>query len=113
MKPAKIALFIFLFFLAACEKIDKDAPDCIKDLIRKNDSYLSLCETGASVQEYLFQGDFVYVFDPGRCGADMMAVVYSSNCEHLGGLGGFAGNLLINGVRFDQNSTYIKTIWTN
>ena len=72
-----------------------------------------LCETGASVGQYLFQGHIVYVFGPGNCGADMMAPVYNSNCDCIGALGGFAGNLIINGARFDQEAKYIKTIWTN
>jgi hypothetical protein len=113
MKTLNLLIFLSFFLFTACEKIEKDAPSCIKDLIRNHKKVVLLCETGASVKQYSFQGDYVYVFDPGNCGADMNAPVYSSNCEYLGGLGGFTGNLLIKGVRFDQNSTYIKTIWTN
>jgi hypothetical protein len=113
MKSLNLIIFLSFFLLTACEKIEKDAPGCIKDLIRNHKNTVVLCETGASVKQYSFQGNSVYVFDPGTCGADMMAPVYSSDCEYLGGLGGFAGNILIDGVRFDLNSTYIKTIWTN
>ncbi len=113
MKTLNLLIVLSLFLLTACEKIEKDAPDCIKDLIKNHKNEMFLCETGASVKQYLFQGDYVYVFDPGNCGADMMAPVYSSDCKYLGGLGGFVGNIIINGVRFDQNSTYIKTIWTD
>lgn len=113
MKALKTLMFVPLFFLTSCEKIDKNVPECINDLIRNHSAEMFLCETGASAAQYYFKGDYVYVFDPGNCGADMMAPVYNSSCEYLGGLGGFAGNNIINGVRFDQNAKYIKTIWTN
>jgi hypothetical protein len=113
MKAFKFALFLLLFFLTACEKIDDDAPDCIKDLIKHHQNKMWLCETGASVNQYSFQGEYVYVFEPGTCGADMQAPVYNENCKLLGNLGGFVGNLIINGERFDQNATFIKTIWTD
>jgi hypothetical protein len=61
----------------------------------------------------LLQGDYVYVFEPGNCRADMIAPVCNSSCDCIAGLRGFAGNLIINGVRFDQKANYIKTIWTN
>ncbi len=113
MRPLKFVFFILMFFLAACEKIDDDAPDCIKKLIKHHKSDFALCESGASVKQYLFQEKYVYVFGPGRCGADMQAPVYSENCELLGNLGGIAGNLIINGERFGQNAILIKTIWTD
>ena len=102
-----------MFFITACEKIDDDAPNCIKDLIKHHKSDLFLCKTGASVEQYLFQEKYVYVFEPGKCGADMQAPVYSENCELLGNLSGITGNLIINGERFDQNAKLIKTIWTD
>jgi hypothetical protein len=71
-----------------------------------------ICASGASVSQYLFQGDYVYVFDPGNCGADLMAVVYNSECSQIGGLGGIAGNNIINGTQFNPNAKFIKTIWT-
>jgi len=113
MKTIKLVIFLLLFLPTACEKIEKDAPDCIKDLIRKPIGILTLCETGASVDQFLFQGQNVFVFSPGSCGADMAAAVYNDKCEVIGDLGGFTGNLIINGERFDQGAIYIKTIWTN
>jgi hypothetical protein len=107
MKKIILTLNFLIVFLS-CEKIDKEAPDCIKDLIRQHHGF---CETGASVNLYSFQGQNVYVFDPGNCGADMGANVYNENCEMMGMLGGFAGNILINNVRFDQTAKFQKTIW--
>jgi hypothetical protein len=112
MKTIKLLIFLPFLFLTSCEKIDKEAPACIKDLIRNHKNEMFLCETGASVSQYLFQGKNVYVFDPGTCGADMQSNVYSENCELLGSLGGIAGVIIINGDRFDLGATFIKTIWT-
>jgi hypothetical protein len=111
MKYLRILTMWLPLLLTACEKVDRDTPDCIVDLIRHHKDELALCSTGASAALYTFQGQNVYVFDPGRCGADMGAYIYSENCEKLGMLGGIAGNLIINNARFDQEAVFIKTIW--
>ena len=113
MKTLNLLIVLSFILFPSCEKIEPDAPHCIKEIIRNHNHDVFLCESGASVKQYSFQGNYVYVFHPGSCGADLVSPVYSSNCEYLGGLGGFTGNMLINGIRFDQNSSYIKTIWTN
>ena len=113
MKTFRYIILFAFCMLTACEKIDKDVPDCIKDKIRNHIGIFTLCETGASVKQYLFQGEDVFVFDPGNCGADMAAAVLNDKCETIGDLGGIMGNLVINGERFDQGATYIKTIWTD
>jgi hypothetical protein len=110
MKTLRLLLFLVPLFCTSCEKIDSDTPDCIKKLIRTQDG-MSLCEDGAFLNLYSFQGQNVYVFDPGTCGADMAASVFTENCEKLGILGGFAGNTKINGVEFGQVAVKIKTLW--
>jgi hypothetical protein len=103
-----VALLAFL--LTGCEKIDKDCPDCI---IKKTREFIKwqTCDKGASVTEWLFQGDYVYMFSQGTCGADFGASVLNQDCEPIGSLGGFTGNLKINGVNFYQNATLVKNIW--
>jgi hypothetical protein len=110
MKTLRLLLFFVPLFFTSCEKIDSDTPHCIKKLI-KHPAGLGLCETGAYLNLYDFQGQNVYVFDPGLCGADMAATVYNENCEKLGILGGFTGNTKINGVEFGQVAVKIKTLW--
>jgi hypothetical protein len=111
----KIIALIILLPLAFvyCKRTEIPAPDCINDLIRNNDHSIFMCENGARVDEYLFQGKLVYVFEPGNCGADMQAPVYDSNCNLIGALGGIIGNILINNVRFDKNAIFRRTIWKN
>lgn len=113
MKLPRFLIVIIVFLITFCTKPESRIPDCINDLIKNHTSLMFLCDTGASTSQYLFQGEYVYVFDPGTCGADMISPVYNSNCAYVGGLGGFTGNLIINGVRFDQNAKFIKTVWTN
>ncbi len=110
MKPIKYLLLTIILLLTACEKIDKDCPDCF---LKKTREFINsqTCDTGASVSEWLFQGEQVYMFADGTCGADFGAAVLNQNCESLGNLGGISGALTINGSNFYQNATKIKTIW--
>jgi hypothetical protein len=109
-----VALFIILpMMFSYCRKTGKNEPDCINDLIKNSANNMFLCDTGAHVDEYIFQGNQVYVFDPGNCGADMQAPVYDSNCMLIGALGGFTGNILINNIPFHLYAKFQKTIWRN
>ena len=110
MKAIKYLLLTIILFLTACEKIDKDCPACIRELTREF-TKRPLCESGASVGQMLFQGEYVYVFYEGSCGADRASSVINQNCEFLGNLGGFAGNTKINGIEFSENAVFQKYIW--
>jgi hypothetical protein len=90
--------------------IEKDSPRCVKKLIRQGK--LTPCDQ-ANVKEYIFQGQTVFVFYPGNCGADWSTEVVDSDCNSIGSLGGFNANTQINGVNFSANATYVKTIWSN
>jgi len=70
-----------------------------------------ICQHGANVQQYAFQGQTVFVFDMGICGADLTSDVVDSECNLLGRLGGFVGNTIINGEEF-SNAKYIRTVWS-
>lgn len=109
MKKLSIAL-LFAFTIVGCNKLDieKDTPKCVERRI-KNFNKSSTCDN-AKVNEYTFQGNTVYVFTPGTCGADMTAEVISSDCNSLGYLGGISGNTKINEVEF-STATFIKTTW--
>jgi hypothetical protein len=110
MKTIGLLLIISLLTLMGCEKIDKDCPDCI---LKRTREFIKsqTCDTGASVSEWVFQGEHVYMFADGTCGADYGASVLNQYCEFVGNLGGFSGALTINGINFYQNATLIKTIW--
>ena len=110
MKAIKYLLLTIILLLTACEKIDKDCPDCILKQTREFIKGLH-CDKGASVGQFLFQGEYVYVFYQGACGADMSSSVLDQNCEYIGHLGGFAGNTKINGIEFSENAIFQKYIW--
>ncbi len=110
MKPIKYLLLSIVLILTSCEKIDKDCPDCIRELTREF-AKRPICDSGAAVGQLLFQGEYVYVFYQGACGADMSSSVLDQNCEYIGHLGGFAGNTKINGIEFSENAIFQKYIW--
>ncbi len=90
-------------------KIEKDTPKCVKKEIVKFKRN-QLCND-ISVDEYIFQGITVYVFNIGNtCGADMSSKVIDSSCNELGAFGGFAGVTEINGEEF-SSAVFVKTVW--
>ena len=110
MKKIHLFVFALVLFSISCEKIE-DCPDCVKNKV-KEFAKKNICTDGtASVGEYIFQDQYVYVFSDGTCGADMGAAVYTNECVYLGFLGGLAGNLTINGVVFYDSAIFQKEIW--
>jgi len=105
-----LTLLSFLFMATGCEKnkLETIPSECLASSIRafKRES---LC-SDASVKEYRFQQQLVYVFDLGTCGADLSAKVTDIACNSIGMLGGISGNTMINGESF-ANATFIRTIW--
>lgn len=85
---------------------------CIKSKV-KQFSRSEACDGSATVKQYTFQGQTVYVFDQGTCGADFAQPVLNATCDTLGFLGGIAGNGTINGENFYEQATYVSTIWSN
>lgn len=94
----------------SCKKdgIARNTPTCIVEKI--NDFADEACDDG-KVDEYVFQGGVVYVFDPGiECGADLTSEVVLEDCTHLGYLGGISGNAIINGENF-SSAEFERNIW--
>lgn len=111
----RISLLTLLFcLLIGCSKdeVPSDAPSCIQKLIHDFSENDSTCDGSAFVREYRFEGEVVYAFDPGNCGADFGGNVYTSDCDIIGFLGGITGNTKINGVEF-STATLIRVIWSN
>lgn len=98
----------FLFLnLVSCNK-KPSTPECIKNKITQFGNVA--CPKGASVKEYKFEKEIVFVFDMGNCGADFFSDVYNSDCKLLGSLGGIIGNTKINGVEF-STAEFLRTVW--
>jgi len=99
---------------AACNKSEKitGGSACIKSKVQQF-SNGDACDGSATVKQYTFQNQNVYVFDQGTCGADFAQPVLNENCDTLGFLGGIAGNGTINGQNFYATATYVSTIWSN
>lgn len=86
---------------------------CIMNKIGLFGQSSEICPGSATVKQYTFQNQNVYVFDQGTCGADFAQAVLNENCDTLGYLGGIAGNVQINGQNFHDNATYVSTVWNN
>lgn len=109
MKKLSIVLFIAVTIIS-CKKNDTEqgTPKCVENKII--DFKKSTNCNVAKVDEYSFQGNTVFAFDPGNCSPDMTTEVITADCETLGYLGGISGNTKINGTNF-SNAEFIKTIW--
>jgi hypothetical protein len=116
IETMKKLLFVMLasgLMLASCNKEDENAvPTCVQDRLAIFEAD-EACGAGASVKRYTFQGNDVYAYDPGSCGADMTTAVLDAECNNLGYLGGISGNDTISGVPFSSNALLVSTIWQN
>jgi hypothetical protein len=110
-KPRAIHMFFALALILMAFQCNKHTgSQCINSKI--NAFQNQCCDQGASVEEYTFQQEQVFVFNMGTCGADLPAYVLTSNCDTLGFLGGIAGNTTINGENF-SNASLVGTVWSN
>jgi hypothetical protein len=109
-----IGLIIIVFF-NSCERLNlkEDVPDCIKDKVKEFSKSDKICEQGASVYRYIFQGEYVYLFEPGNCRSEPIAQVFDEKCNFLCDLGGFMGNLICKDVLFFENVKDKTLIWEN
>lgn len=112
MKKAVFFTIMYTLLLSGCEKNKYDVPGCIEDKIQEFTKTV-ICDSGASVSLYIFNGKNTYVFSDGNCGADLGASVYSEECYSLGFLGGISGNTFIQGVKFYDVADFVKWIWKN
>jgi len=110
-KPLAMRLFFALSLILMAFQCNKHtASQCINSKISAFQN--ECCNQGASVEEYSFQQEQVFVFNMGTCGADLPAYVLTDNCDTLGFLGGIAGNMTINGENF-SNASLVGTVWSN
>ena len=114
MKEVHKVLFVVILIVisfSSCQKlaIEDGTPDCIENIIKDFDKSQS-CKDGVNAEKYTFQGETVYVFNPGNCGADMTSNVLDSECNSIGYLGGIAGNTEVNGADF-SDAIFISIIW--
>ncbi|MDR2084494.1 MAG: hypothetical protein LBP67_05825 [Bacteroidales bacterium] len=111
----KNLIFVFtvlaaLFTFSSCEKVE--FPDGTPKAIEKKIKEFSkdAC-VGAKVSEYLFQEKDVYLFDKTACITDELIDVYDKDGNLLGSLAGISGNVELEGVNFEENSSFVKVIW--
>ncbi len=113
MKKTTVFGLLLAAMMYSCKERDADdeIPPCIRTLVNEFEASEMRCDD-AHVRLYQFQGQKVYVFGPGSCGADRSAAVIDPNCNGLGTLGGITGNTKINGEDF-SSAKLLREIWRN
>ncbi|MDG1253539.1 MAG: hypothetical protein P8N56_07655 [Schleiferiaceae bacterium] len=107
----KCILWLSLSICFACEPSLKPAPECLDHSLTQFKTWC--CSQGAAIDSYNFQGQTVYLFDPGLCGGDFPNYVLDGQCDTLGFLGGIAGFTEINGQPFMANAQFQYRLWSN
>jgi hypothetical protein len=111
MKKLKLLIFIPILLITFCKKQSEPSepiPGCI-DMMIDDQVNVPCINSGASVSQYLFQGDYVYLFDPGKCDVGVPhTLVFNSKCIIIGEWGGSMENKTINGILFYPNAKLIK-----
>ena len=104
---------ILILLISSCQQpeIKEETPECIGQKIQEYKYNQTSCESGKSVYRYILNHRYVFVFNPGDCGADMMADIYDENCVRLCGLGGITGNLICEDVKFWEKANDETLIW--
>lgn len=90
MKKVIFLASICTLLFASCEN-DKDLtgiPSCIQDTMNRADINSS---PDASLSEFLYKGQRVYMFDPGVVIPDWLYTVVNEDCEVICEFGGIAG----------------------
>ncbi|MDB4728280.1 hypothetical protein OAF63_05775 [Saprospiraceae bacterium] len=114
MKNLVLFALTSILFFGSCDKDDLpgDLPSCVKSKVEDFQSDQKNCDN-ASVIEYEFQGQTVYVLSQGNCISDGGATVINSACEDVCFLGGIAGITDCNGEEFHTVATQTQVIWQN
>lgn len=109
MKYIYLLIVVSFLFSACAKKTHSTRATSPLQTEINNFEKNTTCES-AKISEYEFQSQLVYVFDPGKCGADMTSNVTDKQGKSLGQLGGFIGNTQINGKDF-STAKFMKIVW--
>lgn len=108
-----ISSFLLFVISTGCNKPPQIVePPCITEKVNLFSQNV-ICESGASVKEYEFKGDLVYVFDDRICITDGVAAVIGYDCDTIGWLGGVSVNTEIKGVNFHNKAELQRTLFGN
>ncbi|HWK59212.1 MAG TPA: hypothetical protein VNQ80_17850 [Parapedobacter sp.] len=107
MKRIAIISALLAVTVSSCSKkenLGDEIPICVRTMISELETDSNVRD-GTTVTVYLFQNRHVYVHNIGN-----VAFVYDKKCNMIGLLGGFAGNMEVNGEDF-SNARLIREIW--
>lgn len=103
-------LLIAFLFLVGCKSAEKSLT-LSGTLQKKIDQFksASVCED-ARISEFNINGELVYLFEYGSCIKDKESPVYDKSGNLLGAIGGFTGNMQLNGNDFSK-AEFKREIW--
>ena len=104
-----LTAIVLILFVSSCNQDDNN--ECIENRIANFDS--EICNNGATVKRFTFQGHTTYAIHPGNCIADGADEILDAECNFLGFVGGFGGASEINGENYYDNATFEATVWQN
>ena len=109
-----VLLLVVAAALLSCEKSqpEKNVPVAINRLVFEFRTDTVICQSGAFVEEYLFQEKYVYLFNMGYCIADGSSPIYNTDGKKIGLIGGWSG-WNVNGIPFYANATLTRKVWYN
>lgn len=111
-------LLIIVFAAVACKKDNfkvKDISGLSPNLTAKVDTYIKDAQLhpcdGYSVLEYRLNNRRVFVFTSPYCVQDGAAQVVDETSSNICLLGGIAGDVTCDGIKFDSAAKFVRTIW--
>ncbi|MEC3879690.1 DUF6970 domain-containing protein [Parapedobacter sp. 10938] len=111
MDKLRMIALLLIATMLSCSKRDVGAlTACMREEIAAFSTSDRICDH-AVVTEYVFQNQYVYVFNSACC-CDWVSEVKDAECKVIGGLGGFAGNNKVNGEDFGH-AKFIREVWRN
>lgn len=88
--------------------MEKGVPDCIEASAKEKTK--STKSNYATILEYEFQNQIVYVFDLNAGETDARADIYTASCSFFGYLGGPEKNTIVNGEDF-KSAVFKRKVW--
>jgi hypothetical protein len=111
-------LLIIVLAAVACKKENvkvKDISGLSPNLTARVDDYIKNAQLhpcdGYSVLEYRLNNRSVFVFTSPYCVQDGAAQVVDETSSNICLLGGLAGDVTCEGIKFDSAAKFVRTIW--
>ena len=111
MKSIIALLTLSVLVFSGCSKDDPLIPECVQEKMVVFER-TQVCGDDATVNEYSYLNQRVFVLNPGICFSELGSEVINADCASLGYLGGITSNDTISGDDF-IHAELVRTVWNN